>query len=361
MFIKTGNSMFGNIGLIISLLILVVLLYFSYNKCYTENFAISDSNYNGIDDVTNLNLCPSPSNVRVSINGGTVSLNFTIATNENTYTPIKFNIILAQYDINKKNTGNNRVFVSNEYELNSSVSVNSLDYQTNICNIIDGVPICQYNYTNLDIRDPQGNLYYYKIGVSAVYDLSYTPTTTAAATTTTAAATTSTAAATTSTAAATTSTAAATTSTAAATTSTAGNVAPFTDIPNFIDTPYVTPYNITSPDGLFTINVSAEAQSQQLSDFQKYQQSLTSSTGGSTSSGSNNYNNMIATPDGQYELIKSQLGNYPDNLLLDSQTVNPESLADLVDQSMALGIINANITANTTPAGFSSPNMYSSF
>ena len=70
---------------------------------------------------------------------------------------------------------------------------------------------------------------------------------------------------------------------------------------------------------------------------------------------------MIATPDGQYELIKSQLGNYPDNLLLETQTVNPESLADLVDQSMALGIINANISANTTPAGFSSPNMYSSF
>ena len=32
-------------------------------------------------------------------------------------------IILAQYDYNKKNTGNNKFYLSNEYELSSSVTI----------------------------------------------------------------------------------------------------------------------------------------------------------------------------------------------------------------------------------------------
>ena len=54
-------------------------------------------------------------------------------------------------------------------------------------------------------------------------------------------------------------------------------------------------------------------------------------------------NSTISTADGKYELIKSQLGNYPDNLLLDSQTVNDTSLNDLLDKTMAQGIINLNV------------------
>jgi hypothetical protein len=53
--------------------------------------------------------------------------------------------------------------------------------------------------------------------------------------------------------------------------------------------------------------------------------------------------NKISTPDGQYELIKSQLGNYPDNLFLDSQTINKNSLSDLVDKSMAQALLNVNV------------------
>ena len=52
---------------------------------------------------------------------------------------------------------------------------------------------------------------------------------------------------------------------------------------------------------------------------------------------------MISTADGKYELIKSQLGNYPDNLLLDEQTINKTSLSDLVDKNMSNGILNINV------------------
>ena len=61
----------------------------------------------------------------------------------------------------------------------------------------------------------------------------------------------------------------------------------------------------------------------------------------------NTYGDTISTADGQYELIKSQLGNYPDNLLLDSQTINKGTLSDIVDKSMAQALLNINVSTNT--------------
>jgi hypothetical protein len=56
------------------------------------------------------------------------------------------------------------------------------------------------------------------------------------------------------------------------------------------------------------------------------------------------YDNTISTADGQYELIKSQLGNYPDDLLLGQQTVDQGTLNDLVDKSMAQALLNVNVS-----------------
>ena len=36
MFIKDGKTLFGNTGLILAIIILVLLLIFSYNKCYKQ-------------------------------------------------------------------------------------------------------------------------------------------------------------------------------------------------------------------------------------------------------------------------------------------------------------------------------------
>ena len=70
MFIKTGKSLFGNTGLIISMFILLILLYFSYNKCYNNN------NNNTIFEQficesgtePNCKTLPRPDNVRILIN-----------------------------------------------------------------------------------------------------------------------------------------------------------------------------------------------------------------------------------------------------------------------------------------------------
>ena len=63
----------------------------------------------------------------------------------------------------------------------------------------------------------------------------------------------------------------------------------------------------------------------------------------------------MSTADGNYELIKSQLGNYPDNLLLDDLQISKTSLNDLVDKTMADGIININVKM-ATPTDPNLPN-----
>ena len=219
---------------------------------------------------------PIPDNVRILIEGGTVTLNFTMSNIIGMETPSKFIIVLAQYDSNKKNTGNNKFYLSNEYEMTSTVAVDTKTYQTNVCSLVDGEPKCQYKFSNLEIRDATGNLFYYKIGISAVY--------------------------------------------------------------NKYNTPFIMPYNVNTKDTLFTIDSSTEMQNKQFTDFLKYQEALDKNK-----AIPNNYKSTISTADGKYELIKSQLGNYPNNLLLEEQNINESSLGDLVDKTMAQGIINLNV------------------
>ena len=298
MFINDGKTLFGNTGVIISLCILLILLYFSYNKCYVNSVDSVNNvdNVNSIQsiqsnhtttpvnkietfdtsDVDNSKL-PIPTNVRVLINAGNISINFTLTSIKGVKTPTNFIVILAQYDINKKNTGNNKLFLSHEYEITSSVAVNQFDYQTNLCALVDGLPKCQYMFKNVDITDTTGNLYYYKIGVSAMYGDDY-------------------------------------------------------------NTPLIMPYNVNSKDKLFTIDTSLDKQNANYTEFLKSQ----------NKSGNkyNVYNNTISTADGKYEMIKSELGNYPDNLLIDELSVNKNLLSDLVDKTMAHGIINVNVKLN---------------
>ena len=292
MFINDGKSLFGHTGLVISLCILIILLYFSYNKCYVYNLdtnnntitnnTINDNtiNNNKIEtyanfiDKENVKL-PVPSNVRLLINGGDLTVNFTLSNIKGVKTPTKFMVVLAQYDINKKNNFNNKFILSNEYEMTSSVGVNQLDYQTNLCTLVNSIPKCQYIFKNVNITDSAGNLYYYKIGISAIYDNDY-------------------------------------------------------------NTPLIMPYNVNSADKLFTINISIDNQNKNYTNFLKTQ----------NKSNYNVYDNTISTADGKYEMIKAELGNYPENLMIDDLSINKNLLNDLVDKTMAHGIINIDVKTN---------------
>ena len=303
MFLKDGKTIFGNTGLIISLIILVVLLFFSYNKCMVidgfETIIFSNTSNNSqqtvpqitmqgtmtgtmpgtmLDTKTNTSSqksTPEPQNVRVNINGNTVTLNFTVDTSNNASLPKKFMVVLVQYDNNLKNTGNNKFFISNEYEINTNVAVTQSVYQTNLCGLVNGLPSCGYSFSNLDVLDSAGNPYYYKVGISAVYDW--------------------------------------------------GN------------SNFVTPYNVSSSNKLFTINSTIDAQNNLYSDFLKYKQLQAQQSASS-------YANSMATADGQYEFIKSQLGGYPSNLLMEEPSASQNLLSDLVDKSMSQALLNVNVS-----------------
>jgi hypothetical protein len=258
MFIFNGKSLFGNTGLFISILLLIIIVYFSYNKCYIDNYNIDS---NSIETFNNPFL--PPTDVRIRINNNNVIVNYSLDNYKINALPENFIIILAQYNSNKINTGNNIFYLSNETVLNPSVSTNNSESYT--CTINDGVPACQYIFDNVDAKDENKNPYYYKVGISAIYKT--------------------------------------------------GN------------SPYVTPYNI-SGDKMFTLVTSLDTQNKIIPT----QPVQTISA------------NSISTADGKYELIKSQLGNYPDNLVLDTQTVNNNSLSDLVDKSMAQALLNINVS-----------------
>jgi hypothetical protein len=284
MFIKDGKSIFNNTGLVISIIILLVLLIFSYNKC------MSSSSYELFGTETT-QPTPEPQDVRININGGSVTINFTINITQNLPLPKKFIVVLAQYDSTLKTTGNNKFYLSNEYELNTAVTASQSTFQTNLCSLVNGLPSCGYTFSNLDIMDASGNIYYYKIGIAAVYDW--------------------------------------------------GN------------SNFVIPYNVNSSNKLFTLDTSIDQQDNLYNEFLQYkqQQHQNAKITGQTSSGTgNSYGNTISTADGQYELIKSQLGNYPSNLLMDNKSASQGLLSDLVDKSMAQGLLNISVAVSSPSA-----------
>lgn len=279
MFINKGKSFLNNTGIFISIFILIVFLLINYNKCYIKTNKLLKNEKN-IETFYNNDGYIIPKDIRIKIDKGEIILNFNLDTIFNKKTPTQFMIILSQYDYNKKNTGNNKFYSSNEYELSSSLNIDLTNYKKNVCYLVNGNPICEHIFKNLPIRDDTNKLYYYKIGISATYDDEHT-------------------------------------------------------------TPFFLPYNINTDDNLFTIEETTEEQEKQHTDFLEYQKNLNKN-----SINQNIYNNMLSTPDGKYELIKLQLGNYPDHLIIEDQTISKSSLSDLVDKTMAEGIVNINVKMN---------------
>jgi len=287
MFISNGKSLFGNKGLLISISILIILVFFSYNKCYinsdkTENFYFNPTNSSNPTNPTNKSnrqitrnrpviakTYIAPKDVYLKISKSNVIINYSIDNSSTNELPKSFIIVLAQYDSKKKNTGNNKFYLSNESILNPKLNSSNTEKYT--CNIVDSIPVCQYTFKNVDIYDANNNVFYYKIGISAIYS--------------------------------------------------DGNSS------------YVTPNNLSTSGNLFTLITSLDNQNQ-----------ITNQTNIAPTISANTYNSTISTADGQYELIKSQLGNYPDNFVLDSQTVKNGTLSDLVDKSMAQALINVKLS-----------------
>lgn len=284
MFIKDGKMLFSNTSLILAILILILLLFLSYNKCvvksegfYNENQNQNQNQNKNQNQNSNENILPEPVDVRINIKGNRITLNFNADMSNNKPLPKHFLIVLVQYDSNYKITGNNKFYLSDEYQINSAVG--NRGKASNLCLLMNGISTCQYVFEDIDIIDANGNLYYYKIGISAVYET--------------------------------------------------GN------------SNFVMPYNINSNNKLFTLDNTLETQNNIYNEFIQFKISKEFEKKQNEIPNSQ----LMSSADGQYELIKSQLGGYPDNLILDS-SANNYSLSQLVDKSMAKGILNINVISD---------------
>lgn len=281
MFLKTGESIFGNTGLITALIILLLLTVLSYSKCSAFTNHIKNDHFTVPSPTTTNSLTvtkPEPTNVRINVKGRDLTVDFSFPYGANKEIPKSFMVLLVQYDSNLKPTGELKLFESNEYEINPSVAINEKSFNNNLCVMNNDIPSCKYTINNLDVTDFNGNIYFYKLGVMAIY--------------------------------------------------------------NDNNSRIVTPYNVNTQNGLFSLDTSLNLQNKQFADFKAFKVEQNKTNIGSS------YSNTMSTADGQYELIKSQLGNYPSDLILDTSVKNPALLNDLVDKSMALGMLNVDISVD---------------
>ena len=109
-----------------------------------------------------------------------------------------------------KPTNNNKFFMSNEFNINSAIQYDKSMINTNLCEYVNGSPVCNYVFNDLDNVDINGSPYYYKLGIASVF--------------------------------------------------------------NNGNSRFETPYNVSNTNKLFTLSSSIDTQNTELTDFIKYKQ-----------------------------------------------------------------------------------------
>lgn len=227
---------------------------------------------------------PPPQNPRINITGSTITLNFTVSPVAGTPTPIQFMVVLVQYDSTLTPTGNNKFYISNESVINPGVGISSNPSGTGT---IANSSLCQ-----LVSGSPACNYVFNNLdmvdasGNSYYYKI--------------------------------------------------GISAVYANG----NSRFVLPYNVVNSNGIFSLSTSLDTQNNQFSDYIKHRQMQSQMTKA-------NYSSTTATPDGQYELIKSQLGGYPSNLIMDPGSAKQNLLSDLVDKSMAQALLNVDVSMHS--------------
>jgi hypothetical protein len=198
MFIFDGKSILNNKGLIISIIILCILLVLNYNRCFarSEGFnppeATDGTKATGSGETVILTQItapsgseedsaksppvpnPPPKNIRLSVTSTSCTINFNIDISEGMPKPLKFLVVLSQYNKDKKPLDSNTFYLSDEFAINNTQAANP-GLNQNICTIANGLPVCQYTFNNLKARDVNGDSYLYRIGISAIYENSNSP------------------------------------------------------------------------------------------------------------------------------------------------------------------------------------------
>ena len=184
MFYKDTNLLPRHTGVFFAIVILLVLLVLNFDKCYmslvdviTKWFMPSTSTAT----IENFQVIPTVKKISMQIfpekREATVKFEKVVSGLPTGYSLKNYLLVLAKYNKDLVQVDSLNVKLSNEIgsiptatptstgTTTTSPSQNSLG--ASICNK-EG--ICSYTFTDLDTKDEEGNIYYYKLGVGVVYD-----------------------------------------------------------------------------------------------------------------------------------------------------------------------------------------------
>lgn len=186
MFFKDTNLLPRHTGVFFAIVILLILLVMNFDKCYTSlvnivtNWIVPTPTVNttyGNPTIENFQAIPTINklSVQVSPEKREAIAKFEKITSDIPvgYTLKNYLLVLAKYNKDLVQVDSLNVKMSNEIAPVTTVadattttsSHNSLG--GSICN---NEGICSYVFTDLDTKDDNGNVYYYKLGVGVVYD-----------------------------------------------------------------------------------------------------------------------------------------------------------------------------------------------
>lgn len=194
MFFKDTNLLPRHTGVFFAIVILLVLLVLNFDKCYMSlvnivtNWIVPKPSVNitagklsnGIENFQDSSI-PTVKKISVQVNPEKREI---VAKFEKVtsgipvgYTLKNYLLVLAKYNKDLVQVDALNVKMSNELSADATTTTTVADATTttsppnslggSICN---NEGICSYVFTDLDTKDDEGNVYYYKLGVGVVYD-----------------------------------------------------------------------------------------------------------------------------------------------------------------------------------------------
>lgn len=194
-FLTNNSKLNENIGLLVCVIILLIVLLFNFDKCFTPVAKFFDTN--GLDNTHEEDVnTPEPNssspniiegfndnnielkdeNIKINPFNKTITVKFekTNLNNDESYI-----LLLSKYNNNLEKVGNLDIKFGTDYEEPTTTTTTTTQSGGNpsttepeykhkhdiICNEFN---ICEYTFTNVEDKDKEGNVFYYRLGVGII-------------------------------------------------------------------------------------------------------------------------------------------------------------------------------------------------
>lgn len=331
MLFKSADLIPKHTGVLFCLLILVLLLVLNFNKCYASIFSIFQSRDEPFQDaslVTEINASKPPIiavgplapeakiaseplptlspvsstetmetvgelTVEIKPEEGKVKVTFDDVQPNSQQNSQRsgYLLVLAKYDKNLNEVDALNVKVSNETQAVTPTTVGPTRPASRLSKICNAENICSYTFANLDAKDDNGELFYYKLGVGVIY--------------------------------------------------TTGNTEMISDI-----LPYS--FGTGNRQQYFRIDINQQEQEKlvrRLDEIERQSIFKPKEASGEQALASKSGDSVDQQPDmdSYMRMLRPFIGNYPDEFTLDKNKIKELTMQDYLNESLALGQLNVNV------------------